>query len=233
MNKTLGILGGMGPLATADLFKKIIMLTEAECDQDHIHVIIDSNTQIPDRTAFLAATGKDPTAYLIESAQMLEKAGAECLIMPCNTAHYFYDEIIKNINIPFLSMLEETAKELKQDYTNAENVGLLATIGTAKTGIYTKILSKYNINVIKPDQHHQQFITELIYNIKKGIYDFDLSNFRKTLDIMKKNNSEVFILGCTEIPIAFDIFNLNENIIDPTTVIAKAAIKYLGYNLKS
>jgi aspartate racemase len=232
MNKTLGILGGMGPLATADLFKKIVMMTEAECDQDHIRIIIDSNTQIPDRTAFLVSNGEDPTPCMIKSAQLLEKAGADCLIMPCNTAHYFYDSVVKSINIPFLNMLEETAKELNQDYAYAKTIGLLATVGTCTTGIYTDIFSRYSINVVKPDQHYQQYVTELIYNIKKGIYDFDLSNFSKTLEVMKNEGAEVFVLGCTEIPIAFDTFKLNENVIDPTTVIAKSAIKFLGKELK-
>ena len=232
MKKTLGILGGMGPLATADLFRKIVMMTEAECDQDHIRIIVDSNTEIPDRTAFIVSEGEDPSPYMIKSAQLLEKAGADCLIMPCNTAHYFYDLIKSKINIPFLNMLEETAKELKKDYTNAKSVGLLATTGTTNTGIYSKIFSRYNINVVKPDLHYQQYVTELIYNIKKGIYDFDLSNFQKTLEVMKNDKAEVFLLGCTEIPIAFDIFKLNENIIDPTTVIAKSAIKFLDKKLK-
>jgi aspartate racemase len=233
MKKTLGILGGMGPLATADLFRKIVTMTEAECDQDHIHIIIDNNTQIPDRTAFIVDNGEDPAPYLIKSAQFLEKTGADCLIMPCNTAHYFYDQIVKNINIPFLNMLEETAKELKQDYTNAKNVGLLATKGTLSTGLYSNIFSSYNINVIKPNHHYQQYVTELIYNIKKGIYDFDLTNFNETIDVMKQEKAEVFVLGCTEIPVAFDLYKIKENKIDPTTVIAKSAIKFLGKKLKN
>jgi aspartate racemase len=233
MDRILGILGGMGPLATVDLFKKITIMTESQCDQEHIHVVIDSNAQIPDRTAFLVREGVDPTNYLIKSAMMLEKAGAECLVMPCNTAHYFYDEIVKNINIPFLNIFEETARELKRNYTGIKCAGLLATDGTVKTGIYENFFSEYGIKVLVPDYEHQQYVSEVIYNVKKGIYDFDLSKFRETLSIMKENKSDIFILGCSEIPIAFDVFNLCENIIDPTTVIAKAAIKFLGYNIKT
>ncbi|MCF7791267.1 MAG: amino acid racemase [Victivallales bacterium] len=233
MKKTLGILGGMGPLATADLFRKIILMTEASCDQDHIRVIIDSNSEIPDRTAFLKDGGESPAPYLIKSAKFLEEAGADCIIMPCNTAHYFYNKIIKEIKISFLNMLDETAKELRSSYINAKCVGLLATPGTAETKIYNKAFSKYDIDVVRPDDEHQQYITELIYNIKKGIYNFDLSKFYKSLDYLKSLKAELFILGCTEIPIAFEHFKIQENTVNPTTVIAQSAIKFLGYKLKN
>ena len=89
MSKTLGIIGGMGPLATANLFNKIVLTTHAKSDQDHIHILIDNNTLIPDRTAYLLGNGEDPLEQLVTSAVRLEKMGAEFLIMPCNTAHYF------------------------------------------------------------------------------------------------------------------------------------------------
>jgi aspartate racemase len=110
MSKILGIIGGMGPLATVNLFNKIVINTDAQNDQEHIHMLVDNNINIPDRTAFLLGTGEDPTEELIKSAVRLEKAGADFLIMPCNTAHHFYEVIKEKINIDFLNMIEETVK---------------------------------------------------------------------------------------------------------------------------
>src|SRR5699024_10166329 len=111
--KTLGILGGMGPLATVKLFEKIVSLTHANKDQEHIHTIIDSNINIPHRSRYILGNGDDPLNELIKSAKRLENAGADFLVMPCNTAHYFYDKIVAVMNIPFLNMIEETAKYIK------------------------------------------------------------------------------------------------------------------------
>ena len=105
MKKTIGILGGMGPLATADLFRKITLLTKAGCDNDHIRVYIDSNAQIPDRTAAILHGGKDPLPEMRSALHSLEACGAGCVIMPCNTAHYFLPQLQAETKLPFLSML--------------------------------------------------------------------------------------------------------------------------------
>ena len=110
MKKTIGIVGGMGPLATCDLFKKIVEITDAACDQYHVRVCIDSNTEISDRTAAILSGGKNPVPELVKSAVRLQGMGADVLIMPCNTAHYFYNQLVPFVDTPFLNMLEETAK---------------------------------------------------------------------------------------------------------------------------
>jgi aspartate racemase len=102
--KTIGILGGMGPLATADLYRKIILHTKADKDQDHVHAIIDGNTNIPDRTAYIMGKGENPLPEMIKSARTLERAGVDFIIMPCNTAHHFFDQLAKSVNIPLLNM---------------------------------------------------------------------------------------------------------------------------------
>lgn len=107
--KILGILGGMGPLATADLYKKIVLLTQADHDNAHIHTIIDSDTGIADRTAAILAGGKDPLPEMLAARDRLIRAGAQCLIMPCNTAHYFLDALKKDCPVPFLNMLDAAA----------------------------------------------------------------------------------------------------------------------------
>lgn len=226
--KTIGILGGMGPLATADLYKKIILKTKAERDQDHIHVLIDGNTNIPDRTSSIIANGEDPLIEMIKSARMLEKAGADFLIMPCNTAHYFYDELTNNIKIPFLNMLELTVKYIKDKYGDNVIVGLLATDGTNQSGIYDEYFNKAGIKLIKPNET-QKYVMEFIYEgIKKGNYTIGTYGFFKAVDELKENGAEIFILGCTELSSAAEIYEFEGNFVDPMDILAENAIKFAG-----
>ena len=146
--KIIGILGGMGPTATADLFNKIIISTKAACDQEHLHVIIDSNTDIPDRTAALLNGGEDPTEQLVLSARRLQSAGAELIAMPCNTAHGFYDAVCAAVDIPVLHMIKLTAQELRRE--GVTRAGLLATDGTVRTGIYDKCFEGSGIELLTP-----------------------------------------------------------------------------------
>lgn len=230
MTKKLGILGGMGPLATANLFKMIVLLTDANSDQEHIHIIIDNNTSIPDRTAYIVGEGEDPRKYLIESAKELEKMGAEFLIMPCNTAHYFYEDIIKEINIPFLNMIEETVKFILDTHPDINKIGLLATYGTCSTGIYDKYFRGHEIEVVKPTKDMQAKIMEFIYDIKSGIgkKKITFDGFYKAIEEMKQQGVELFILGCTELSSVYKIYEMRGHYVDPLKVIAISSIKYSG-----
>jgi aspartate racemase len=124
--KIIGIIGGMGPEATLDLYRRIIENTPARVDQDHIHVIIDSNPKIPDRTSAILSGGENPTTALCETARNLEKAGADFLIMPCNSAHMFLKEFQNCVKIPFLSIVDETIHTLLEAVPDVKCIGLLA-----------------------------------------------------------------------------------------------------------
>lgn len=230
--KIVGIIGGMGPLATVDLFNKIVTLTDAEKDNEHIHILIDNNTEIPDRTDYIINNGKNPEKFLIKSAVKLELMGADFLIMPCNTAHYFYDKIIPYINIPFINMIEETAKAVIKKYNTNRKAGLLATEGTCRANVYDKIFQKYHIDLIKPMVEDQIYVTKLIYDIKSGKKFIDITNFKKVMSHMKSQSIDTFILGCTELPVAFQLLNIDENYIDPTKILACSAIRYAGGRCK-
>jgi len=226
--KTIGIIGGMGPLATVDLYKKIVLKTKAELDQEHIHVLIDSNTNIPDRTKSIISRAESPLNEMIKSAKNLENSGADFLIMSCNTAHYYYNDLCQAINIPFLNMLEETVKFIERTYGKNIIAGLLATDGTISTGIYDEYLNKSNIKVIKPQQT-QKYVMEFIYEgIKKGNFSMGTSRFLEAIKELKENGAEIFILGCTELSSANEIFNFKGNFIDPLDVIAERAIEFAG-----
>ncbi|MGI6698097.1 MAG: aspartate/glutamate racemase family protein [Clostridia bacterium] len=152
MAKTIGVIGGMGPQATVDFFQKILDNTRVERDQDHIHVIIDNNPQIPDRTAFLLGKGESPLKSLVNSAVKLQLMGADLLAMPCNTAHYFYDEIVKFVDIPFINMIDEVAAGIRAKNLGVNRVGLLATKGVYSMGIYSRYLQKYGIEAVIPPE---------------------------------------------------------------------------------
>ncbi|MCG8471027.1 MAG: amino acid racemase [Desulfobacterales bacterium] len=225
--KTLGIVGGMGPMATALLYEKVTALTSAEKDQDHLKILINSNPQIPDRTAHIVAGGEDPRAELIATSRHLETMGADFLIMPCNTAHYFYEDIVAQIGIPFLHMINETAAHIKKAFENTTTVGILATQGTCQSGVYHKALEAQGMSPVTPDPEMQKHVTDLIYDIKGGKKVTD-KGFLEAVESLKSRGATCFILGCTELSVADKIFQFNGPFVDPLHVIATAAIRFAG-----
>ncbi len=231
MKKTIGIIGGMGPLATCDLFRKIIDITDAASDQEHIRVCIDNNTEIPDRTAAIIAGGKDPVEQMSRSAKGLQAMGADVLIMPCNTAHYFHSRVAETVDVPLLNMLEETAKYAKEK--GITRVGLLATDGTIRSGVYAKAFEKEGIAICTPSAENQQAVMDVIYKgVKAGNYSLDLTGFYAAMDEVFAAGAETLVLGCTELPVAFDMFRIDKPHIDPTLILAMAAVKFVGGKLK-
>jgi len=224
--KIIGILGGMGPEATTDLFYKIIKLTPAEKDQDHLRVIIDNNPKIPDRTAAILGKGEDPLPALRETARNLEKAGADFIIIPCNTAHYFLPSIQESVKIPLLNIIEETAKETQKKIPSIKKVGLLASIGTYKTEIYSQHFKKFNIEVISPEEKDKEKVMKIIYAVKAGNLSEEIK--KNIISIAQKlidKGAEAVIAGCTEIPLILKEGDVSVPIIDPTQALAEAAIQ--------
>ena len=227
MYQSVGILGGMGPLATCDLMEKIIRNTRAQRDQDNIHIYVDCNTNIPDRTAAILRGGEDPLPEMVKSAVRLQSMGADFLIMPCNTAHYFAERIQAFIDIPLLHMPRETAKYLKgQGVTKA---AILATDGTIQSGIYDFALREEGIEAIRPDEQEQKMVMSLIYDCVKASRPCDFSEEVVALaQRLQSRGAQVLILGCTELPIAFAQLNIAAPLADPTEILARAAIRFAG-----
>jgi len=226
--KIAGVLGGMGPLATIDLLNKIVKYTDAKKDHDHVHTLVDSYTDIPDRTAYILGHGENPEKYLIDSALKLEAMGASFIVMPCNTAHYFYEKICGVVKIPFINMIEEVAKELN----GVKKVGLLATKGTYKGHIYENTFNKYKIEVEIPPMDMQEIVTELIYTVKEGKKNIDQIPIDRVLDYFSNLGIDNIILGCTELPVAFEMLNVEGKFLDPTKVLALSTIKLMGKTIK-
>lgn len=225
--KSIGIIGGMGPLATADLFQKIILHTRAACDQDHLRVYIDSNTNIPDRTAALLRGGADPTPELVSSARGLERQGADVLIIPCNTAHNFYGAVQSAVSVPVLHMIRLTAQALVE--RGVKTAGLLATDGTVQTGIYQRTFAGTGVELLVPEGEEQRAVMDMIYRgVKAGRRDYDASAARRTMEALMARGAQTLILGCTELPLAAELYGLDFPVTDPTLELALGAIRFAG-----
>jgi len=232
--KTIGIIGGMGPAATVDLMAKIIGMTEADGDQDHIPVVVDSNTRIPDRTAAILHDGEDPRPELLKSAKRLESIGADFLIMACNTVHYYIEDIRNEVTIPVMDMIGETADLLVR--RGIRKAAVLATDGTCRSGIYESVLSDRGIETLYPEPAQQKLVMSLVYDyIKKNIIsaeELPRDEIVSITDDLRSRGAEVLILACTELPIAFAAMGIETDCIDPTQVLAAAAVIKAGGTLK-
>ena len=225
----IGVLGGMGPIATAYFFEKILEITASDTDQGHIKIIIDSNPKIPDRTKAILRGDKSPFPLLKETALNLERANVDFIVIPCVTAHYFLKELQLSINIPILNMIKETVKEIQVNLPRVKKVGLLCTTGTIKTELYQELLGKIKVDVISPDVTEQRSIMDTIYG-REGIKAGYLSGKPKG-DIIKvakrliRRGAEAIIIGCTEISMVIKEKDVTVPIIDSLDILVKAAVK--------
>lgn len=224
--KIVGILGGMGPLATLDLANKIVKNTKANSDNEHIHTIIDCNCQIPDRTAYILNAGSDPTTQLCETAKNLQNAGAEFIIIACNTAHYFYESITNSVKIPVLNIIKETANSISVN----EKTALLATQGNYKAKIYENIFNDCNKKLFIPSDEIKEKLHSLIYEYKNG-KGINAKLIDEINDYLLDNHIQNIILGCTELPIIYENYNGKLKKIDPTDILAKSTVKLAGATL--
>ena len=232
--KIIGIIGGMGPAATSDVFRRILQLTSVEKDQEHIHIIIDNNPKIPDRSQAIFGKGESPVPAMIESGKMLQTAKADFIIIPCNTAHFFYDELKGHLKIPIVHMIREVAKKIHKEFPNVRKAGLLSTRGTIKAGLYQKELGEFGIEMIKPDEKSQDMVTEAIYG-REGIKSGYLQGKSKKLiynaiDNLINNGAELIIGGCTEIPLVVDSETVPLPFINSNQVLAEAAVSIVKGN---
>lgn len=230
--KTLGILGGLGPLATVYFMDMIVKMTEAKKDQDHISMIVLNHAAIPDRTDFILDASKpNPLPMMIEDAEKLQSAGADYIVMPCNTAHFFYEQIQKNIEIPMLNIIEETVKEACAK--GVGKLGILATKGTVSAGSYQRMCEKYGIEWAVPSLQDEQSLMNIIYNQVKAGKEINITEFLKIIENMKADGCDAVTLGCTELSVINKDFALGrDDVIDSLEVLAKRSIELCGKRVK-
>ncbi len=224
MKKIIGILGGMGPAATIDAMDKIIKNTPARCDQEHIPVIAVSFPDIPDRTASIISYGESPLKKMLSALHILEAESVQCIIMPCNTAHYWYDELSASTNVYFPNMIEIVCNKIVKEGIN--NVAILATTGTVKARLYQDKLEKENVKYVIPDELQQYQIMESILAYKGGNDDRAYQLMESVVLQLKRAGVKKFIMGCTEIPIILSRKEDKENYIDTTEALVKVAVDW-------
>ena len=228
MKKTLGIIGGVGPLATMLIGEMIVRRTKAQKDQEHVHTIIDNDTSIPDRTAYiLDNTKENPVPYLQRDAKKLAEYGADVICIPCNTAHSFYEELQATTSVPVLHMIRETAKRAKA--LGAQRVGILATDGTLTTKVYQTALEEQGITPVVPNATIQQQVMAVIYDYVKAGRDVPKEVWAPIEQAMAE--CDRIILGCTELSIVNKELKLGTCYIDSLIVLAESAITACGYEL--
>ncbi len=223
----IGIIGGMGPGATADLFKEINSLTPVKQDQDHVRVLIYSNPKIPDRTSFILGKGEDPLPEMLRTARLLEKAGAGLLVIPCNAAHYFLPRLQARVKIPILNMIRETCVHVCLAAPEIGAVGLLAATGTVRSRVYHEEFKRAGVEVLCPDDEGQDRIHKAIFQVKAGRHNrITQKTFESMGARLMKRGAGAVILGCTEIPLAFDPDNAGYLTVNATRVLAQAAVDW-------
>ncbi|MGI6755136.1 MAG: aspartate/glutamate racemase family protein [Atopobiaceae bacterium] len=200
----LGILGGVGPLATAYFMKAIIQKTPAKRDQDNIPMIVFNDPQIPDRTAYiLDQTQPNPQPEMVKVAHRLEEAGADYLAIACNTAHYFYDAIVDAVNIPVLNIMSETAGHIAKQVGAGGHVGLMATDGTIESGVFQNYFQKAQLKTIIPSKDDRAALMSLIYDCVKANKPYDLEQFLGIAERLHQAGADAVVVGCTELSVIY------------------------------
>ena len=224
--RTIGVIGGMGPLATADFYLRLVRATPAATDQEHLHVLIDSNAQIPDRTAAIEGRGPDPTPALVETACRLVAAGAEVLVIPCNSAHAFLGAIRGHVQVPVLDIMEEVAATAASLTPMPAAVGLLATPGTVRRRLYHDALARRGIAVHTPAAAGQRTVSEAIASVKAGdVGPAVRGRARAAAGELVRAGAAALVLGCTELPLILAPEDVRVPLLDGTEILARAAVR--------
>jgi aspartate racemase len=230
--KTIGILGGMGPEATAYFFSLIVRNTRVSRDQDHIPVVVCSLPQVPDRTEAILHGGPSPLPFFIRGVKTLRAAGADFAVIPCVTAHYFYPALAARSPLPVVNLLEETVREVRGRHPVMKRIGLIATTGTVRSRIFHDAFEAAGIEVLVPDAHAQARVMNAIYG-RKGIKAGVTAGApRKAIlgvaaDLIR-GGAQGIVAGCTEVPLALGNDDLAVPLIEPMRIGVLACIRRAG-----
>lgn len=230
--KAVGILGGMGPLAGHVFHGWLLEATKATRDQDHLHVVLDADPAVPDRTAYLLGVGEDPKPRIVTSAIRLAAAGAELLVMPCNTANALMGDIASHIDVPFVDWIETTVDAAIN--RGAKRVGVLATTGTIRTGIYQRALGGRGIETLVPNPAGQARVMDTIYGLagaKRGaVAPRRKRELLQVTDDLRGRGADLVVLGCTELPLVLPASSRRWPVpaLDPARAVATETVKRAG-----
>ncbi len=233
--KIIGVLGGMGPEVTANCYREIIRATHARRDQDHVRVLIDSNSKVPDRTKAILSEGPSPVPALVESARLLGRSGADFVIIPCVSAHAFLEEVRAAVEVPIVSMCDVVAEAVEREVPPIRTVGLLATSGTVRGGFFQERLRASGVATLVPDPGEQERVMSVIYGIKDETATRPRTALTADLvavaEALVRRGAQAIVAGCTEIPIALAQEHLRVPYFDSVRVLARAAVVRAGGRL--
>ncbi|GAA4325228.1 aspartate racemase [Streptomyces venetus] len=223
----VGILGGMGPAATADFYAKLVSLTPGTSDQDHLRTVIWSDPTVPDRTEALLGDGPDPTPWLLNGGRVLREAGATLIAIPCNTAHAFVPRIADHVGLPIVHMIGEVAQHLTTLRPRVRTAGLLATTGTVRAGLYQEWLDGYGIDLVLPEPDgRQEEVMAAVRAVKAGARDATATApLVRAARGLTAQGAQVIIAGCTEIPLGLPADAIDVPLVDPAAVLAQALVR--------
>ncbi|MEU6511127.1 amino acid racemase [Streptomyces sp. NPDC046942] len=223
----IGILGGMGPAATADFYAKLVATTPGSSDQDHLRTVIWSDPTIPDRTEALLGDGPDPTPWLLDGSRVLRQAGATVIAIPCNTAHAFVPRIEEHVGLPIVHMIGEVARHLSTMIPRIHTAGLLATTGTVRAGLYQEWLDRFGIRLVLPEGASQnREVMTAIRAVKAGTGDDTTTALlARAAQRLTEQGAQAVIAGCTEIPLGLPAEAVDVPVIDPALVLAQALVR--------
>jgi aspartate racemase len=201
--------------------------TKAACDADHIDMLISSRASTPDRTAFiLGKSENNPLPVIQEEAKRLTQGGADLLVIPCNTAHYFYEGLQSTCSVPILNIIEETVNQLER--MGVSRFGLLATEGTVEAGAYQRVADPLGVRCNVPTADEQAVITDMIYGSIKQNKPVDQKAFLKVANALLSRGCETLVLGCTELSLLKKSLPDNERFVDSLEVLAHRTILLCG-----
>lgn len=225
-SKMIGILGGMGPLATVDFISKIIAQTPATTDQDHLRMLIYNNPKIPSRMEAFKPGNPSPLPELIRTAVILEKEGVDFIVIPCHSAHYWLDELQQAISIPIYSIVECAVENIRLRH-DIEKILLIATETTLRSGLYQKAFSSLPAHLIVPEPNQQERIHCVIREIKANPLNLDnpIKDTEDILKVYKKEGIQTVIAGCTEISLIIPQLDPDFEFVDPSLLLARKAVR--------
>ena len=227
----LGVLGGMGPMAGGTFVTRLVALTPAGCDQDHIPVMLCNDPRVPDRSSACLGHGEDPLAAMMMGIRRLEGAGVRLIAIPCNTAHLWYDQMALQARVPLLHIVEAVCDDLARLGVNNAYVGLMGTPATLKLGLYQGPLERRGHSVIVPDEEELQLCINAISAVKGNRPE---KAFVPAVDCIRRlaaRGADAVVLGCTELPLAVPHAKraaLGTPLTDSIDALARAAIERFG-----
>lgn len=227
----LGVIGGLGPMATAYYMELMIRMTDAKRDQDHPEILVMNIPSIPDRTAFILGKSQaDPCGPMVELGRQLKSLGCSVVATPCVTAHYFHETLQEQIGLPVIHVIRRTAELLRQ--AGIRRVGLMATDGTVCSGIFQRQVEEQGMELVLPSEAGQKGVMTLIYDqVKAGIQP-DMELFAAIRDDLRQGGAEVIVLGCTELSLLKKAQDLGDGILDALEVLAKESVLACGKAVK-